>query len=618
MFQSHLSSSLCQIVRQTPTMVNLMRDIPRSDTQPVQHCRLLLCLFKPFFVLNDLKGQDESWPEAKIRVEQHNLWDTRTKPFRLNIDGMLRQQLAADEDRAKKQRESAAASKAGHTGNDNDGEDEHYVHGGDSDDALGDESVIETTRGRLLTKIFVDEAVDAFVSAGFPRNDTQGNTSSDAGKTRSSQEIQADLDRITNSSGGNAQAYMARQEKEFETLVGSRIATLGDDAPTPSPTPSTTTSGPNHADALEPFIMTLRESLSEGKSQTQIACDTARRDRNNAEAARSAIGALTSSQHVVTQRVADEFGLNSQQRLALYIYANGMFAKQRDPSADSLRMYLGGGAGSGKSHTLKAMKAFSECPALRDLIPQGRFMAIAFQGKMAAAVGGTTAHSVCQAGSKDKVPGSLSKNHEDQQPLTASQSGHWKNAATLVFEEVSMIGCELTLSVNKAAGQMFPVYKHKPFGNLVVVFCGDFNQLKYVIFKPLSLAVHLIKFSTAELRRILPMPYALQILFNRPVLATTLAIGASRRRHNLPVHIKCGADLFRSSINACVMLESSNRFSESYAPLMDRLLHSKCTHADVRLLNTRVLNGKPGLRAKDFYNGRVITFRNKARIRIFT
>lgn len=41
-----------------------------------------------------------------------------------------------------------------------------------------------------------------------------------------------------------------------------------------------------------------------------------------------------------------------------------------------------------------------------------------------------------------------------------------------------MIGCELLVSINKAAGEVFPLQKGKPFGNLVVVFCGDFNQLK--------------------------------------------------------------------------------------------------------------------------------------------
>lgn len=138
-----------------------------------------------------------------------------------------------------------------------------------------------------------------------------------------------------------------------------------------------------------------------------------------------------------------------------------MLTKGRDSNADSLRLYLGGGARSGKSHTLKATKTLNECPALRGLIPQGRFMAIAFQGKQAAAVGDTTAHSACEAGNKekknDKESGNLSNQHQGQQGLTSAQQSHWKNAVTLVFEEVSMIGCELALSVHKAAGEMFPM-----------------------------------------------------------------------------------------------------------------------------------------------------------------
>lgn len=80
----------------------------------------------------------------------------------------------------------------------------------------------------------------------------------------------------------------------------------------------------------------------------------------------------------------------------------------------------------------------------------------------------------------------------------------------------------------------------------------------------------------------------------------------------MSVTAKYGADLFRSSINACVMLDQgNNRFSEEYAPLMDRLLHATCTYSDVNLFNTRVLNANPGLHADDCWDGRVITFRNK-------
>ena len=79
-------------------MVNIMRDIPRVDTQEVAHCRLLLCMFLPFFDLDDLKSSDESWTHTMPRVDETDAWDKRAKSFRLNI----RQGIAADEERAKR------------------------------------------------------------------------------------------------------------------------------------------------------------------------------------------------------------------------------------------------------------------------------------------------------------------------------------------------------------------------------------------------------------------------------------------------------------------------------------------------------------------------------------
>eukprot|EP00903_Cladosiphon_okamuranus_P018114 g16669.t1 len=48
-------NKLVQVMREKPAMLNLMRDVPRYDTQREAHCRLLLCLFVPFCGLDDLK-----------------------------------------------------------------------------------------------------------------------------------------------------------------------------------------------------------------------------------------------------------------------------------------------------------------------------------------------------------------------------------------------------------------------------------------------------------------------------------------------------------------------------------------------------------------------------------
>lgn len=71
--------------------------------------------------------------------------------------------------------------------------------------------------------------------------------------------------------------------------------------------------------------------------------------------------------------------------------------------------------------------------------------------------------------------------------------------------------------------------------------------------------------------------------------------------------------------NASVVLdETNNRFSSTYAPIMERLLHGECTLDDLDKINARVIdspvhlqNGSLGMAA--CWHAETITFRNKAR-----
>ena len=113
---------------------------------------------------------------------------------------------------------------------------------------------------------------------------------------------------------------------------------------------------------------------------------------------------------------------------------------------DALRLYIGGGAGTGKSHVLRAIKAPIECPAVRSVAPAGRLLTVAFQGKQAASVGGTTVHSVCDPTPRSKKrwdEGTLSGSQDGQIHLPAKKAVHWEGAAVLAIEKVSMVSCEL-------------------------------------------------------------------------------------------------------------------------------------------------------------------------------
>ncbi|CAB1100401.1 unnamed protein product [Ectocarpus sp. CCAP 1310/34] len=482
-----------QVVRRKAVMVNIMRDIPRADTQQEDHCRLLLCMFLPFFDLSNLKNSDESWESAMQRVEDSDSWDKQ----RANKENDAPMSHSLDD--------------AGH-GAEND---IFLIEYGDDDNDSA--SVIPETAIGLRTKIVVDTALP--VRSWHPRSG------------RSTEDVETDLTKITSWSGSSDPTYMAQQEKCLEAMTESEVASLAESTSTSTDTPTTTDSHEYDPKVLDPYLLELRSA-----SQA-------------------------------------EFGLNRKQRLAFFVFSNGMLAKKVSPGSDSLRLYIGGGAKSGKSHVLKAMKAFIECPALVGQIEDSRMLAVAFRGQQAAAVGGTTIHSVCQVGRKT-FRGSLSRNHDDQSPMKDTQAIHWKGVNMLAVEEVSMVGCELLVALNKAACSMFPMHKDKPFGNLQpfgnlpLVLCGGFNQLSNF---------------------------------------TCYWSWQLEKEKNMSSLVKYGADLFRM-VNACVVLDQgSNRFSPTYAPLMDRLLLSSPTYNDIRLFDTRVLNGSPGLHAFDCYDGRVNT-----------
>eukprot|EP00752_Nemacystus_decipiens_P017326 g15522.t1 len=98
----------------------------------------------------------------------------------------------------------------------------------------------------------------------------------------------------------------------------------------------------------------------------------------------------------------------------------------------------------------------------------------------------------------------------------------------------------------------------------------------------------------------------------RPIKARSLAHGTAlaERRLKMTVTERYGASLFRMA-NACVMLDESNRFSPTYAPIMERCLHSKCNHDDVKLLNTCVMGDSASRNASTCFDASIITFRNK-------
>lgn len=236
---------------------------------------------------------------------------------------------------------------------------------------------------------------------------------------------------------------------------------------------------------MEPYLLDIRTSSQCGLSDDKIQAMNSRRSATNTTVAATDIGRTAHLQHPAVQRITENLGLNRKQREAFYVFGSAWLSQSDKSSADALRLYIGGGAGTGKSHVLRAIKTLLECPAVRLFAPAGRVLTVAFQGKQAASVGGTTVHSVCDPTPRSKKrgiggdKGTLSGTHDGQKPLPATNAVHW-GVAVLAIEEVSMVGCDLLRALHKAACSVHPDRAGQPFAGLIVVFLGDFNQLKPV------------------------------------------------------------------------------------------------------------------------------------------
>ena len=356
-----------QVIRDKPAMVNIMRDIPRSDTQPVANARLLICMFVPFFVLDDIKPAGETWVEALARVNVQNTWDPRTYPFRLNIEGMVAQKIAAAEENARRRAEQQLQmDRPDRAGDDVTGEIALHPYG-DDDSGV---SVIPTNARKILTDYFVKDAVRAFIAAGFSGDDSIPDDSSPLVSGRSREHASLDIAHIRGGIGvESATCAMSQQESRLKEKTSSSVSSLSDPEPTPATAASSTTPTCGRG-SIEPYLIDLRKAAEDGLSERACLDLNERRDRTNNEVAATDIGAAGPQQDQAAFQIAQEFGLNRKQRLAFYIFANGLLAQLRPNPPPVLRLYIGGGAGVGFVFQIQAPNAYFARPRPSDFYPR--------------------------------------------------------------------------------------------------------------------------------------------------------------------------------------------------------------------------------------------------------
>lgn len=160
--------------------------------------------------------------------------------------------------------------------------------------------------------------------------------------------------------------------------------------------------------------------------------------------------------------LVSKYGLNVEQERAFRIIAEHFVSG----NSEQLQLYVGGGAGTGKSHVLKAVvELFRICSASESLLVS------APTGIAAVLISGHTIHSLTML------------------PKTAYQKDFnkleniWRNVQWLILDEISMVSAkllsEISHQISLAKGSDSRV-GDRPFGGLNIIFSGDHSQLRPV------------------------------------------------------------------------------------------------------------------------------------------
>ena len=160
--------------------------------------------------------------------------------------------------------------------------------------------------------------------------------------------------------------------------------------------------------------------------------------------------------------------LNSEQRELL----DDITLRKKIAPAIPIHLFLTGGAGTGKTHTLLLL-----VQALQRLYLQKKqfdhekphVLLMAYTGKAAYNIGGLTIHSALHLPIVTKAHTSLST--EKLNIL----SDRYQNLALVVFDEVSLIGAN-TFSLADSRLRQILHNHNEPFGGVDVILCGDLCQ----------------------------------------------------------------------------------------------------------------------------------------------
>lgn len=267
------------------------------------------------------------------------------------------------------------------------------------------------------------------------------------------------------------------------------------------------------------------------------------------------------------ERIISDFCLNPEQERAFRIICMHLRMDTGKLDNSTLKMYLGGIGGTGKSEVIKAVITY-----LESRNEGHRYIVLAPTGSAACLVEGSTYHSALGINTRMADPNPKGK---------GELKDKFANIDIIFVDEVSMLSCEDMFRITHHLSEAF----HTPiesFGGKHVVLAGDFGQLKPAA--PSSTTLYSNN-----------VPLDILALNEKGLMK---ALGKACWHHFTTVVI------LRENMRQRGMSENDKKFRTC----LENMRYGRCTTDDIALLNTRIMRpGGPSIHEKRFKEVSIIT-----------
>lgn len=159
--------------------------------------------------------------------------------------------------------------------------------------------------------------------------------------------------------------------------------------------------------------------------------------------------------------------------------------KATGENVEPFHIFLSGGAGSGKSHVIKAVQyeAKKLLTPLTDSADEVTVLLVAYTGTAAFNIGGQTIHSAFNVRVNTSRMRASSKYDALGEDLLTSLRAKYKHLQIVIVDEVSMVGKKMLHTMSERLAQIKRC--NAPFGNVSILAVGDFYQIPPVGDSPL-------------------------------------------------------------------------------------------------------------------------------------